>query len=170
MIQSTVTSITPRLIADVNKAACIAFIQSSWHDEIVDQGRTSFISEACNLGIPEEMITLFKVPGAFEIPLHASKLAKSGRYDAIVACGFVVNGGIYRHDYVAQAVIDGLMRVQLESGVPVFSVVLTPLNFHEHADHQQFFSKHFVAKGAEAALACVQTLASLRELEEQMAA
>jgi 6,7-dimethyl-8-ribityllumazine synthase len=51
------------------------------------------------------------------------------------------------------------MRVQLDSGVPVFSVVLTPKDFHEHAVHRDFFSKHFVDKGAEAARACQQTLA-----------
>jgi 6,7-dimethyl-8-ribityllumazine synthase len=54
-----------------------------------------------------------EVPGAFEIPLHSQVMARTGRYDAIVACGLVVNGGIYCHEFVAHAVIDGLMRVQL---------------------------------------------------------
>lgn len=156
MIQSTVTSAKP---------VRVAFIQSSWHDDIVDQGRTSFVAEAARLGTPESSISFFKVPGAFEIPLHAKKLAQSGQFDAIVACGFVVNGGVYRHEFVTSAVIDGLMRVQLDTDVPVFSVVLTPLNFHEHADHQQFFYKHFLTKGAEAANACIQTVTSLRALE-----
>lgn len=148
----------------------VAFVQSDWHDDIVDQGRTSFIAEAARLGTPAESVTCFKVPGAFEIPLHAQKLARSGRFDAIVACGFVVNGGIYRHEFVANAVIKGLMRVQLDTGVPVFSVVLTPLNFHEHKDHRQFFTQHFVTKGAEAAQACVQTVRSLCSLEKLLAA
>jgi 6,7-dimethyl-8-ribityllumazine synthase len=160
MIQSTVTSAKP---------VRVAFIQSSWHDDIVDQGRTSFVAEAARLGTPEDHISFFKVPGAFEIPLHAKKLAQSGKFDAIVACGFVVNGGVYRHEFVASAVIDGLMRVQLETEVPVFSVVLTPLNFHEHADHQQFFYKHFLTKGAEAANACIQTVNGLRDLEKLLA-
>ena len=72
----------------------------------------------------------------------------------------MVDGGIYRHEFVAGAVIDGLMRVQLDSRVPVFSVVLTPKEFHEHDTHRDFFRQHFVAKGAEAARACVQTLAA----------
>jgi 6,7-dimethyl-8-ribityllumazine synthase len=63
----------------------------------------------------------YEVPGAFEIPLHAQRLARSGRHDAMMACALVVNGGIYRHDFVAHAVIDGLMRVQLDTDVPVFS-------------------------------------------------
>jgi 6,7-dimethyl-8-ribityllumazine synthase len=139
----------------------IAFIQSSWHTDIVTQGREAFLAELEKLGSPADSVDLFKVPGAFEIPLHAQKLAATGRYSVIVACGFVVNGGIYRHDFVADAVISGLMKVQLDSGVPVFSVVLTPLHFHEHADHQQFFANHFVTKGKEAAQACLQTLESL---------
>ena len=61
-------------------------------------------------------------------------------------------------------VISGLMQVQLETEVPVFSVVLTPHHFHEHEQHQQYFFKHFLTKGAEAAQACVHTLASLQSL------
>ena len=93
-------------------------------------------------------------------------LARTGRYDAIVACGFVVDGGIYRHEFVAQAVINGLMRVQLDTDVPVFSVVLTPQHFHEHEQHRQFFLDHFIEKGAEAARACLGTLASLRRVRD----
>jgi 6,7-dimethyl-8-ribityllumazine synthase len=139
----------------------IAFIQSSWHTDIVNQGRNAFLAEIQNLGTPADSIDVLKVPGAFEIPLHAQKIARTGRYAAIVACGFVVNGGICRHDFVADAVIKGLMTVQLDSGVPVFSVVLTPLHFHEHGDHRQFFADHLLTKGKEVAQACVQTLKSL---------
>ncbi|QDL53468.1 6,7-dimethyl-8-ribityllumazine synthase [Rhodoferax aquaticus] len=152
------------------KPVRVAFIQSSWHEDIVDQGRTSFLAEIARLGSPVEAVTCFKVPGAFEIPLHAQKLAKSGQFDAIVACGFVVNGGIYRHEFVTEAVISGLMRVQLDTEVPVFSVVLTPLNFHEHQEHVKFFTQHFLTKGAEAAQACVQTVHSLRNVEKLISA
>ena len=95
----------------------------------------------------------------------AQRLARSGRFAAVVACALVVDGGIYRHDFVAPAVDDALMRVQLDSGVPVFSVVLTPKDYHEHATHRDFFSRHFVEKGAEAARACHQTLAVHAELD-----
>jgi 6,7-dimethyl-8-ribityllumazine synthase len=131
----------------------------------VNKGRDAFLTEMKTLGTPPDAIDIFNVPGAFEIPLHAQKIASTGRYATIVACGFVVNGGIYRHDFVAEAVISGLMTVQLASGVPVFSVVLTPLHFHEHDDHQQFFANHLVTKGKEAAHACVQTLQSLQAIE-----
>src|SRR5689334_5904699 len=116
----------------------IAFIQSNWHTDIVGQGRTSFLDAIERKGVKRDSVDLYTVPGAYEIPLHAKLLAKSGRYAAIVACGFVVDGGIYRHEFVAQAVIDGLMRVQLDTEVPVFSVVLTPQQFHEHETHRMF--------------------------------
>ena len=77
----------------------------------------------------------------------------------------MVDGGIYRHDFVANAVINGLMSVQLETGVPVFSAVLTPLHFHEHEEHRRFFTEHFLVKGKEAAQACLQTLASLQKVQ-----
>src|SRR5690349_11105384 len=120
-----------------------AFVQSCWHREIVDQGRDAFLDAMASGGIPASAIDLYEVPGAFEIPLHAKLLARSGRYAAVVACGFVVAGGIYRHEFVAHAVIDALMAVQLEVEVPVISAVLTPQQFHEHAEHRAFFHEHF---------------------------
>lgn len=142
----------------------IAFVQSRWHSEIVDQCRSAFFAEIGKFGIDESEIDRFEVPGAFEIPLHARRLAESGRYGAIVAAGLVVDGGIYRHEFVAEAVISGLMRVQLDTDVPVISSVLTPHHFHEHEVHQVFFGQHFRVKGAEAARACAKTMESLSAL------
>ena len=141
-----------------------AFVEAVWHADIVQQARDAFLARMAEAGIGPERIDLFDVPGAFEIPLLARKLARSGRYDAIVACALVVNGGIYRHEFVSSAVIDGLMRVQLDTGVPVFSAVLTPRDFHDHEDHVRFFREHFVKKGTEVAQACLQTMAYLRKL------
>ena len=93
------------------------------------------------------------MPGAFEMPLMARDLAMTGRYDAVITAAFVVDGGIYRHDFVAQAVIDGLMRAGLDSGVPVLSVSLTPHQYQETTHHDAIFRAHFVDKGREAAKA-----------------
>jgi 6,7-dimethyl-8-ribityllumazine synthase len=142
----------------------IAFVQATWHRDIVDQARRSFLDEISALGLPADSIDVFEVPGVFEIPLHAKLLAESGQYQAIVAAGFIVDGGIYRHEFVSTAVIDGLMRVQLDTGVAVFSVVLTPQRFHEHEEHRRFFVEHFLVKGREAANAVVKTLESLAKL------
>jgi 6,7-dimethyl-8-ribityllumazine synthase len=149
----------------MGQAPRVAFVQSTWHAEIVDRGRESFVATMDELGFGEGQIDRFRVPGAFEIPLHARRLATSGRYAAVVAAGLVVDGGIYRHEFVAEAVVNGLMGVQLATDIPVFSVVLTPHHFHEHATHATFFAEHFATKGAEAARACVETLRSLASLE-----
>jgi 6,7-dimethyl-8-ribityllumazine synthase len=141
----------------------IAFVQACWHREIVDQCRDSFVQSMLTKGYAREDIDLFEVPGAFEIPLHAKRLAESGRYAGIVAAGLVVDGGIYRHEFVAHAVIDGLMRVQLDTGTPVFSAVLTPHHFHGD-EHIKYFKDHFVVKGAEAAHACAATVEKLSAL------
>jgi 6,7-dimethyl-8-ribityllumazine synthase len=139
----------------------VAFVMSRLHADIVGQAQRGFLEVAT----PEvATVESFDVPGAFELPLHARLLAETGRFDAVVAAGFVVDGGIYRHEFVADAVISGLMRVQLDVGVPVLSCVLTPQRFHEHDAHRRFFSDHMVVKGNEVALACLSTLAARASL------
>jgi 6,7-dimethyl-8-ribityllumazine synthase len=115
-------------------------------------------------GFPGDVVDRFEVPGAFEIPLHAQTLARTGRYAAVVAAALVVDGGVYRHEFVAETVVRALMQVQLSTDMPVFSVVLTPHHFHEHEAHARFFHAHLRVKGAEAARACAATLQSLARL------
>jgi 6,7-dimethyl-8-ribityllumazine synthase len=140
------------------RATRVAVISASWHPELVARGRDALLDELAQLGIQSSEVDRYDVPGAFEIPLLAQQLARSRRYGAVIACALVVDGGIYRHEFVAGAVIDGLMRVQLDHGVPVLSMVLTPQQFHEHDVHTTFFAEHLVIKGREAARACVATM------------
>jgi 6,7-dimethyl-8-ribityllumazine synthase len=144
----------------------IAFIQASWSENIVDQCRLSFIEEMKTRCIQESQIDIFKVAGSLEIPLQAKLLAQTGSYDAIACAGLIVDGGIYRHEFVTSAVIDGMMQVQLETLVPVLSAVLTPHHFQETEVHEKFFFDHFRTKGKELANACfmtVENVASLRD-------
>jgi 6,7-dimethyl-8-ribityllumazine synthase len=136
----------------------VAVVCAGWHGELVARARDALFEELATLGVPDDEVDRYDVPGAFEIPLLAQTLARTGRYAAIVACALVVDGGIYRHEFVAAAEIDGLMRTQLDTGVPVLSAVLTPQAFHEHEVHAKFFADHLVLKGREAARACVATL------------
>lgn len=137
----------------------IAFIKARWHAEIVDQALVGFEKGMADAGRAVD-ITSFDVPGAFEIPLLAKKLGASGKYDAIVCAALVVDGGIYRHDFVASAVVDGLMQAQMETGVPTYSVSLTPHHFQPTEEHIGFYHAHFVKKGEEAASA-VRMIADL---------
>ncbi|MFD1159887.1 6,7-dimethyl-8-ribityllumazine synthase [Roseovarius aestuarii] len=127
-----------------------AFIKANWHADIVSRAFDGFVEI-----IPPNQIEVFDVPGAFEMPLLALDLARSGQYAAIVAAAFVVDGGIYRHDFVAQAVVDGLMRVSLDTGVPVLSVSLTPHQYQDTDHHNATFRAHFIEKGREAARAAL---------------
>ncbi|MBN9045766.1 MAG: 6,7-dimethyl-8-ribityllumazine synthase [Rhizobiales bacterium] len=135
----------------------IAFVKAGWHADIVDRAHEGFVAEAARI-IPGVTVDTFDVPGAFEMPLVAKKLAATGRYDGIVAAAFVVNGGIYRHDFVSEAVVTGLMNVGLETGVPCFSVSLTPHNYQPVEELTDFYRTHFVKKGKEAAEAVRQIL------------
>ena len=164
------TSVFSNSSQSVSKAAVaaqsrVAIISASWHTEVVHQARDSAKAELQAQGVAADNVVFFDVPGAFEIPLLAKKLAQTGQFDAIIACAVVVNGGIYRHEFVSAAVIDGLMRVQLDSEVPIFSAVLTPRDFHEHSDHIDFFRAHFVKKGEEVANACLSALHQLALVE-----
>ena len=115
----------------------IALVEAQWHADIVHQARDAFLAEMEHQGVPRERIDIFDVPGAFEIPLHAQRLARSGRYAAVVCCALVVDGGIYRHEFVASTVVNALMTLQLDTGVPMISAVLTPHHFHEHIEHRK---------------------------------
>ena len=148
-----------------HKTPRIAFIKARWHSDVVDRAHEGFLAEQRRL-IPGAQVVAFDVPGAFEMPLLAKKLAQTGKYDAVVAAALVVDGGIYRHDFVAAAVVNGLMTVGLDTGVPCFSVSLTPHNYQETELLTGFYRDHFVQKGAEAAQAVHQVL----ELDARIAA
>jgi 6,7-dimethyl-8-ribityllumazine synthase len=141
----------------------VAFVQSAWHRDVIDECRIAFLSEMEARHISH--IDVFEVPGSFEIPLHVQILAKTRRYTAIVAAGLVIDD-----EYVAETVIRALMDVQLRTEVPVFSAVVTPQQFHETVAHVDFFRKHFATKGVEVAEACANTLLSLERLRGQVAA
>jgi 6,7-dimethyl-8-ribityllumazine synthase len=141
-----------------------AFIKAQWHADIVDKALDGFLES-----ISEDSVDIYDVPGAFELPLLARDLANTGRYVAVVCAAFVVDGGIYRHDFVASAVVDGLMRAGLDSGVPVLSVSLTPHNYQDTDHHNAIYRAHFVGKGREAASAAL-SITALRASVQNKAA
>jgi 6,7-dimethyl-8-ribityllumazine synthase len=128
-----------------------AFVKANWHSEIVNKALEGFLEL-----VPQKDVDVFDVPGAFELPLISRDLANTGKYAAVVAAALVVDGGIYRHDFVAAAVVNGLMRAGLDSGVPVLSVSLTPHHYQETEHHTGIFRAHFIEKGREAARAALK--------------
>ncbi|NRB20029.1 MAG: 6,7-dimethyl-8-ribityllumazine synthase [Rhodobacteraceae bacterium] len=138
-----------------------AFIKAQWHADIVDRALDGFLQL-----IPADQVDVYDVPGAFEMPLLARDLAATGRYGAVTCAAFVVDGGIYRHDFVAQAVVDGLMRAGLDTGVPVLSVSLTPHHYQETDHHNAIYREHFVDKGREAAQAALMISKTRSEVRQ----
>lgn len=141
----------------MTKSPKFAFIKARWHADIVDQALIGFKTRLKELGSAAD-IDVYDVPGAFEMPLLAQELAKTGHYDAIAATALVVDGGIYRHDFVAQAVVSGLLEAGMKTGVPILSVSLTPHHFQPTDEHREFYMQHFIKKGHEAADAAVEVV------------
>jgi 6,7-dimethyl-8-ribityllumazine synthase len=139
----------------------IAYVQAAWHTDITDGCKQAFTAELAKQSYDASGVDFFSAPGSLEIPLMAKKLAKTGKYAAVCVSGFVVDGGIYRHEFVAQAVLQGIVQTSLETEVPILSAVLTPHHFHDHAVHQDFFRAHMVTKGQELAAACVAIIENL---------
>jgi 6,7-dimethyl-8-ribityllumazine synthase len=111
--------------------------------------------------------TLVWVPGAFELPLAADRLAASGRFDAVIALGAVIRGGTPHFDFVAGACADGLGRVALDRGVPVSFGVLTTDDVGQALERAGTGEGN---KGFDAAVTALEMVATLRELERQLAA
>lgn len=142
----------------------IGFVQASWHDNIVNRLRDSFITRIGELLDEPPQVDVWEVPGSLEIPMQISLLHEHGDYDIFIAAGLIVNGGIYRHEFVADHVLRSVMDLQMQKHVPIIYAVLTPINFHgaysesEGSPHEEFLLEHFVVKGIESANACKTTL------------
>lgn len=146
----------------VRAGARFAIVASRWNprivDALVDGARTTLAAN----GIDADAIDLVRVPGAWEIPLAARRLARQGRHAAIVALGCVVRGDTRHYEQVADGCADGLMRVALEHEVPVANGVLA---VEAHEDAVARAGGAHGNKGEEAALAAIE----MADLLEQLA-
>lgn len=113
-------------------------------------------------GVREEDIAVAWVPGAFEIPLIASKMAKSGKYDAVIALGAVIRGSTSHYDYVCSEVSKGVASVSLETGVPVMFGVLTTENIEQAIERAGTKAGN---KGYDCALGAVEMVNLIREID-----
>lgn len=111
--------------------------------------------------VPEENISLAWVPGAFEIPLIAAKMAKSGKYDAVICLGAVIRGTTSHYDYVCNEVSKGIAAVSLESGVPVMFGVLTTDNIEQAIERAGTKAGN---KGYDCALGALEMVDLIRQL------
>ena len=111
----------------------------------------------------EEDIHVAWVPGAFEIPLIASKMAKSGKYDAVICLGAVIRGSTSHYDYVCSEVSKGIASVSLKSGIPVMFGVLTTENIEQAIERAGSKAGN---KGSECAQGAIEMVNLIREIQK----
>lgn len=106
-------------------------IVSRFNDFITEKLLEGALDGLRRHGVKEEDISIIRVPGSFEIPLIASKAAKSGRYDGLICLGAVIRGETPHFEYVSAEVSKGIAKVALDTGVPVIFAVLTTDNIEQ---------------------------------------
>lgn len=112
--------------------------------------------------VAEEDIHIAWVPGAFEIPLIASKMAKSGNYDAVICLGAVIRGSTTHYDYVCSEVSKGIAHISLDSNIPVMFGVLTTENIEQAIERAGTKAGN---KGFDSAVAAIEMVNLIREIE-----
>jgi len=112
-------------------------------------------------GVKDEDIEIAWVPGSFEVPLVAEKMASSGKYDAVICLGAVIRGSTPHFDYVAAEVSKGIATVSLKTGLPVIFGVITTENIEQAIERAGTKSGN---KGADAAISAIEMANLLREL------
>ncbi|WP_282943961.1 6,7-dimethyl-8-ribityllumazine synthase [Cellulomonas endometrii] len=139
----------------------VAVVAASWHTTVMDGLLAGSRRALAAAGVTD--VREVRVPGTFELPVAAARLARGGDVDAVVALGVVIRGGTPHFDYVCQAATVGLTDVAVSTGVPVGFGVLTCDDEAQALDRAGLEGSH-EDKGAEAAEAAVATVVALRGL------
>lgn len=137
----------------------IALVASRFNSFVTDRLVEGAMDAIVRTGGDPETVRVYKVPGAFEIPLVAKKLAASGHYDAVVCLGAVIRGSTPHFDYVASEVAKGVAHVALDTGLPVTFGVLTTDTLEQAIERAGSKAGN---KGWDAAMAAVETANLLR--------
>jgi 6,7-dimethyl-8-ribityllumazine synthase len=139
-----------------------ALVAARFNDFVVEPLIRGALDAFKRHGVGEQQIDIVRVPGAFDIPVAAHKLALSRRYQALVALGAVIRGDTPHFDYVAGECAAGISRIALESGVPIAFGVLTTDNVEQAMDRAGGKAGN---KGADAALVALEMANLLRRLD-----
>jgi 6,7-dimethyl-8-ribityllumazine synthase len=150
----------PDLTVDGAGDLRVGVVAALWHETVMAGLVAGALRALTECGIAEP--TVVRVPGSFELPVVAARLAATG-HDAVVALGVVIRGGTPHFDYVCRAATEGLTRVSLDTGVPVGFGVLT-CDDEEQALARAGLDASQEDKGYDAALAAVATALTLRDL------
>lgn len=143
--------------------ARFAVVAARFNGEVTDALLTGAVATLAEHGVPDDHVSVVRVPGAYEIPITAKRLAASGRYEAIITLGAVIRGGTPHFEYVAGECARGVSRVALDEDVPVIFGVLTTDTESQALDRAGGKEGN---KGHEAAVAGLEMVTLLRRLED----
>lgn len=156
----------PRVIRGKMDATGMRFglVVSQFNSLVTERLQAGAIDTLCRHGVQDNDIDVVLVPGAFDIPLFAKKMAASGRYQAIICLGAVIKGETPHFDYIASAMTQGVKEIMLSHGLPVTFGVLTTETVDQALDRA---GAKLGNKGAEVAVAAIEMVNALRELEKK---
>ena len=141
-----------------------ALIASRWNDFITSRLTEGAVDALERLGADEKSVELYKVPGSFEIPLLALKLASSGKYDAVICLGTIIRGQTPHFEYIAGEVTKGIAQAGMQSGVPVVYGIVTADTLEQAIDRAGAKQGN---KGFEAAMSAVELVNLYKEAFER---
>jgi len=153
-----INEISGHLVAD--KDFKIGIITARFNDFITSKLLGGALDGLVRHGVVEENITSVWVPGAFELPLIASKMAKSGKYDAVICLGAVIRGTTTHYDYVCSEVAKGIAKVGLDSDVPTIFGVITTENIEQAIERAGSKAGN---KGYEAAVTAIEMVSLTKQ-------
>jgi 6,7-dimethyl-8-ribityllumazine synthase len=138
-----------------------AIVASRWNDFLTSKLVDGAVDALQSLGADDNSIEIFMVPGAFELPLTASKVAQGGKFDAVIAIGVVIRGETPHFDYVAGEAAKGVGQVSMQTGVPVMFGVVTTNTLEQAINRSGVKAGN---KGYEAAMSAVEIVNLYREI------
>jgi len=145
----------------MSKSLKIAIVASRFNDLLVEKLIQSSIDTLKENNFSEKSIDIFRVSGAFELPLIAKKVGESGKYDGIIALGAVIRGATPHFDYICAETTAGLSRVSIDLGIPIGFGVLTCDTMHQAIERSGDGSGN---KGVEATLATIEMIKTIESL------
>ena len=148
--------------SDVPPDARVAVVAARFNAKIVDELLAGCVARLAELGVTEPRVSVYRVPGAFELPVAAKALAERGTYRAVVCLGCVIKGDTPHFDFVAGEAARGIQQVAVDTGVPVIFGVLTTHTEQQALDRTGGSHSHAGRNAAEAALEMIALLERVR--------
>ncbi|MCF2641035.1 MAG: 6,7-dimethyl-8-ribityllumazine synthase [Lachnospiraceae bacterium] len=152
-----------KLVAEAGKDIRVGIVIARFNEFITSKLLGGALDALRRHGVKEDDIHVAWVPGAFEIPLIASKMAESKKYDAVICLGAVIRGNTSHYDYVCSEVSKGVANVSLNSGVPVMFGVLTTENIEQSIERAGTKAGN---KGFDCAVGAIEMVNLIRDLEQ----